>query len=274
MIEEIYKIIKSMSEHWSHKSSGIALAVGCFFLTAYIFKREFLWWQYCVMLLVGLGAWLIWYYCNKPRKCPKNKVGIILAINPEDLEDEKILSSDFVSKIDELASFHNIYIYKASKKDASSVTNKATAITMCEERNALMIIWGQFKKRMVYGEEVRIMQFNALIRHNPVPSEISNKLGKTMTTFLPVNVQLKKDNEVRTLELLADQTSVASSYFIAVSLCLSGRGQEGAQILDELLANLQNISANFYKRDVICKEITNQLAGTLLSLASDEYSRW
>ncbi len=278
MFENFTKIIDHLSEKWSHKSSGVILSIGSVILTAVIFRQEiynwFTWWKYCVMALVGFGTWLFWYFSTKSKNYPRNKAGIILAIQPEDNEDEKTLNSDFVSKIDELASSHNIFIYKTTSKDASTITNKATAINICKERNALMIIWGQFKKRQAHGEEMRIMQFRALIRHNPIPSEVSEQLGKTMTAFLPINVQVKKDNEFRTLELLADQTGIASSYFIAVSLCLSGRGKEGAQILDELLTNLRNSTVQFYKRDVICKAISTQLAGTFIGLASDEYTHW
>ena len=278
-MSEIYaKLLGRLLEQWQHKSSGIILSIGSIILTAMFFINDiynrFNWWQYCVMAVVGIGAWIVWYFSTRPPRCPKNKAGIILAIHPEDSEDEKILNSDFVSPIDALASSHNIFIYKTTLKDDAIITNKATAIDFCKKRNALMIIWGQFKKRKVAGEEVRVMLFQALIRHAPIPNEISEKLGRTMTAFLPVRVKVKKDNEFRTLELLADQTGIASSYFIAVSLCLSGRKKEGARILDELLANLRRSTTPFYKRDDICKAISTQLTGAFLGLAFDEYTHW
>ena len=109
-MSEIYaKLLGRLLEQWQHKSSGIILSIGSIILTAMFFINDiynrFNWWQYCVMAVVGIVAWIVWYFSTRPPRCPKNKAGIILAIHPEDSEDEKILNSDFVSQITTVRQF-------------------------------------------------------------------------------------------------------------------------------------------------------------------------
>jgi len=186
---------------------------------------------------------LFWILNTSPPKNKKNKVGIIIAILTEH-ETEKIrLKNDFIKTFEEkiktgkkedsfkIIEYPEYYSSQITLENVSHFLNKS---------KAHFIIFGLLKKRHFKGEENYFFRLNIVVRHAPIPTDISKIFSKEMNLLSPRKVHFIVKNEFQGFEVTSDWAVYATEYIIGVASYLSGDFQFSSDLHFKLYNNLKN----------------------------------
>lgn len=196
-----------------------------------------------LQLLLLVIANIFWILNTAPPKNKKNRVGIIIAIITENESAKVRLKNDFIK------TFHE-KIKRGNKKDifkvieypeyhCSQITTENASYYLNKSK-AHFIIFGLLNKRYFKGEENYFFRLNLVVRHAPIPTDISKLFSKEMDLLSPRNVHFVEKNEFQGFEVTSNWAVHATEYIIAVAAYLSGDFQFSSKLHLELYENLRH----------------------------------
>ncbi|MFA6529109.1 MAG: hypothetical protein WCT46_06255 [Candidatus Gracilibacteria bacterium] len=215
-----------------------------------LLKLSIVGWYWITTVVIVEVFWLIfwlWTRCKYP-KVPKNKVGIILAIETEkDLERNKVYR-DFVfyfRKLINEAGFSDIFEIVDLNEYQSSVTSRL----LSEQSQSLiqfrkdgvfknlvkrnkwesqqkkigghLYIWGEIRKRMD-KESKYIFDIDGLIVHKPLKVGAHNIIAKDFIESWFKRIAFSDVFELTGFEISAELVFVISKYIIGLASLISG----------------------------------------------------
>lgn len=196
----------------------------------------------CAVLLSFVVA--LWYRSTAIPKTKSNKVGIIVAIVVES-ENERTRLNDFIhafqDRIDLLQkdALFDLIVYPDYY--ASCVT-RSNCNTLLAKSKAHFMIFGSLKKRFHKKKEHYIFNIDSIVRHAPIPQQISLQLANEMNEIFPKEIMIKQDNEYEGFQVSNEWTAIVTEHIIAVAAYLTGDFNLASRLHENIANELKIIS--------------------------------
>src|SRR5207244_3535770 len=72
------------------------------------------------------------------------------------------------------------------------------------------------------GKPAHLISFEGMVRHRPVPNEVSHALGVDFTKVLPRRVVIERENDAFEFEATSEWTDVSTRYVVGMAALISG----------------------------------------------------
>ncbi len=216
--------------------------------------------QYAIILLAICLLVLIWFQQRSIKRHPRNSLGVGIAIECKDAEQQKNLKSDFIQNLNENLGFQpqsfNVIVHNDHCSKLAS-TNRG-AIKIIKSSKANLLIFGNAKTRKIKGELHHVIKINVIIQHNTIPKEISVQVSQEIEPITTKKLVIDLANEFEELDISSKNMSLVSRYLVGLSLMLSNRPLESLDIFQKLkstLAGLNEESVTEYVRLVEATDV-------------------
>lgn len=177
-------------------------------------------------VLVTLFVAAFWVYSHRIPRCPKDKIGIVLAIVADEATEARQIESDFTRELlnrlrqeREASNFHVIVLPEFA---ATQVVQEERADHFLSLVRGHLILYGFARRRTVEGKEAHVLHLEGLVRHAPLPKELVAAFGKEFGEALPRRLILPKDGDVFAFEVSSGWVDLSVRYVIAIAAHLSG----------------------------------------------------
>lgn len=159
-------------------------------------------------------------------KNKKGKIGIIIAVDAEDVESEKRLQNDLLIPLKQYFSTKDnqsiFWIVDLPIRENKKIKDFQTSLKYLEKTKSHYAIYGNLRKRMHDGKVNYVFNLDGSVRHAPVPMFQSNILSNDFRAKLPKIWNFPQDQELFGFEVAADLITNVTKYIIGVAAYLSG----------------------------------------------------
>lgn len=169
------------------------------------------------------GLWL--YTCRIPKN-RRGKVGIAVAIVADDESEARQIEFDFVRTLRHLlqrdpagGNFHLVVLPSHVTKEISDF---ASADRFLRKTRSHFMLFGSAKRRNFHGRQVHVLSMEGLVRHAPIPREVSNRLANDFRQVLPRRVLLPHDSDAIVFEVTSAWVDLSARFIIGIAAHLSG----------------------------------------------------
>ncbi len=260
-MEEMKKFILELIQKNWHKRIGLILInlLVIFSFGSFLYKYDIFFilnifqievpnkitiFEVLILLLALLITTLIWILKVAPPKNRKDKVGIIIAIQTEN-ENEKIrLKNDFIRNFqNRIKTVDKEQIFKIIEYPEyhSSQINSENVGKFLSRSQAHFIIYGLLNKRYHEGKENYFFNINVVVRHAPIPTDVSKQFSREIDLVAPRKVRFFLEEEFKGFEITSEWSAFATEYIIGVAAYLTGDFKFSSDLLLGLYYELQKL---------------------------------
>lgn len=145
------------------------------------------------LLVVGICLLVlaIWFVTSRPRKTLPGKIGIMVAIVCESESEEVRLRADFVDALRDRVTQTNrrhFEVFELSPYNSSRCQSPEDAIRYLKKTKSHLLIFGRCRLRNYKGKLSYMVDFQEVVRHAPVPDEVSQQLKQDMQLAFPTRM--------------------------------------------------------------------------------------
>lgn len=231
-----------------HKKIGLFVVLGLvvfIFLAAAEFSKEsidniYFWLPLSLAILIVI---ILWFKGQMVRKCPKNKIGIIIAIKCEPSFYEE-LKFKFIDKIKEGISPDLFHLQILPQYIANEITTKTDALTYLEKSKSTLIIYGSCQQgvRKVNNKSSERFEVNlkSIVLHGPVEQAVSDTLKTELADLIP-QVSLDKADQLGNYQVTTQWLVTCSKYFTGVSNLISNDLDTAITVFEDLDNDLDGV---------------------------------
>ncbi len=214
-----------------------------------------------IIFIIEFVVFLIWIFSVHVRRINKNKIGIVFAIETENLKQKKRLSSSFYDQVVEITK-------KSTRREIKTVLldeyysqrlrkDRQYAKRLIKKINANIVLYGKMEERKNKGKDVYRIDFNAIVRHKFIPLVMSQRICAEMIYALPKQVNFEIDNELTCFSITSEMIGEAVNFILGVSLAYSGVYNEALEMHQNCL-KITTIKLNENKNDEAAKRINQR----------------
>lgn len=195
-----------------------------------------------ISISISIGILLAWLYSIRIPKTSKNKVGFLVAITCNDIQEKIKIDNDFIEPLHRLIksgqngnTFDFIVLNQYQSKkiisndDAEKVRLKA---------NAHFMVYGHVRLRNINDVDTHIIELEGIVSHNQVDNNATTAFSQEFAELLPRRVHASTVNDVIFLQLTSEWTEVVAKYIIATAAALSGDLEYSEQLYKEIKTKL------------------------------------
>lgn len=168
----------------------------------------------------------LWLYTVRIPKNPKGKVGIVVAIISDEEGEAKQIEFDLVRTLRQLlqrdpagANFHLLVLPTYA---AEQISDFGSADRFLRQTRCHFMLYGQAKRRNHLGKEFHVLVLEGIVRHAPIPKEVSNRLANDFRQVLPRQVLVPRESDAIAFEVTSAWVDLSARYVIAIAAHLSG----------------------------------------------------
>jgi hypothetical protein len=99
------------------------------------------------------------------------------------------------------------------------ITNIEKVLRKC---HAHMLLYGSVKRRNIQGKEMHLLNIEGMVRHSPIPVEISKKFSDDFGNAIPRKLMLTTESDALIFESASTWFDLSARYVIGVAAYLSG----------------------------------------------------
>jgi hypothetical protein len=166
---------------------------------------------------IGLIVFTIWMLTNRLPRVAKGNAGIVVGILCDDPQD-------FVANLRQLiqqggARFQLVELPSWS---LDGVENPVAMGRLLQKVRGHFLLYGRVRLRNKDGKPAHLLAFEGMVRHRPVPDEVSRELSADFTKTLPRRVIIEKENDAFSFEVTSEWTDVSTRYVVGTAALISG----------------------------------------------------
>lgn len=214
---------------------------------------------------------LIWRLTTRVPQTPKNSVGFIVALSSEDKKAYEQIAIDFVDKIRELISqgdyIYPFYFIELPRYYSKQIKTPSDALEFLKRARGHFLIYGKVRVRRISGKPHHVLNLRTLVRHLPVPLEISKEFSKEIGSVIPTsNISIEMDNELEEFDITSEWVSVAARYVIGVAALISRDFTYARTLFESIWEEKQRLANDVAAIKIIKNRIGPRLVETYLGL--------
>lgn len=184
-------------------------------------------------------AFYVWYYPKRSR----NRLGVAVAVQVEELEDYKFFKKDFLtpfkSKISDLNLPFDVLVLKNHQSEKVETTEDARSIL--KKTRAHFCIWGSIKKRKnAPAGEKYLFSLRGIVIHKPIQEVQKVLLRKEFDALLPNTMIFEEHLQFEVFEFRANQAVAALDYITGRAALLSGDFNTAIRLHESLFNAIQS----------------------------------
>lgn len=168
----------------------------------------------------------VWLVTNRMPRTPRGKVGIVLAIAPEDQDEARRLEADFTSTLRTLltAPHHpgNFALVVVPRHLAFKIVDDRAGLNCLRRTRGSFLIYGLARRRLIDNKETHYLTCNGLVCHAPAPTPVLTDLAEDFGSILPRRLVIPRESDVFGFEASSALIDIAARYVIAQAAFISG----------------------------------------------------
>jgi tetratricopeptide (TPR) repeat protein len=174
--------------------------------------------------MVGLIVLTTWILTNRLPRVAKGNIGIVVGILCDDPQEDKQVKVDFVANLNQLiqqggAKFQMVELPSWSLEE---VDNQVSMGRLLHKVRGAFLLYGRVRLRNKDGKPAHLLALEGMVRHRPVPDEVSKELSVDFTRILPRRVIIEKENDAFKFEATSEWTDVSARYVVGTAALISG----------------------------------------------------
>lgn len=180
--------------------------------------------------VLALGVFCLalafWWYTNKLPRNTKGKVGIAIAILADEEKEARQIEFDFVRVLRQLLHRDpggaNFNVVVLPPHAAARITDPVSARQLVVKARCHLMIYGQAKLRHQGGKPCHVLSLEGVVRHAPIPTEISKGISADFRQALPHRLLVAKDSDAIAFEITSAWVDLSARFVIGIAAHLSG----------------------------------------------------
>ncbi len=227
---DMHKLLEWASERWEKRST---IAIVIFFLAlAFIWKfsgsdiAELSLPEILLTICVCLLVYGFWHIAVRLPKCPRNYVGVAIAIAAESKEEHRVLASDFLAALRNLLNrgdtTHRFCLVEIPQHHATRINTIDDAIRVGRGCRCHFMIWGTVKLRTLAGKQQHMLNLEGMVSHSAIPQQLQRRFSEEFGELFPRNIHIDRENDVMSLEFTSEWIDCVARYIIGIAATLSG----------------------------------------------------
>lgn len=247
--DKIGDILYKLASENFHKPIGLLLSIVIVFfseLTLLALIKDVLGLSNTIVSLIFISISffamsLVWYsHAKYIRRRKKEKIGLVFAVFPEELADEKLFLNDFVNpfknKVVEMKLPFDIIHLK--KHHAEKINNINDASEYLKKTNSQFCLYGCVKKRKKTDISNQfIFSLNGVVIHRPVQAISKILLQREFSEMLPNELAIEESMQFQGFQFRTEQAVAALDYITGRAALLSGDSKTAIELHEKLLAD-------------------------------------
>jgi tetratricopeptide (TPR) repeat protein len=190
------------------------------------------------VILIG-WAFHVWKYPKRSR----TRLGVVIAVQVEDLEVYKFLQKDFLapfkSKIHELNLPFDVLVLKNHQSEKVETVDDVRKVL--KKTRAHFCIWGSIKKRKnAPAGEKYLFSLRGIVVHKPIQEVQKVLLRKEFDALLPNTLIFEEHLQFEIFEFRANQAVAALDYITGRAALLSGDFNIAIRLHESLFNAIQS----------------------------------
>lgn len=192
-------------------------------------------------VIVGLFAvspLVAWWLSHRIPAVPRGKVGIVVSLVCDDEEHDRRVRADFIDQLRKQLERDpggaNFSLVVFPQHLAARIEGYPGAGSLLRRARGHLILFGRVRKRELQGQSVHVLTFDGVIRHAPIPQQVSKVLSTEFGTAIPRQVIFPTDADFLTFEATSGWTDVSARYVIGVAALVTGSVAYAERLLLEV----------------------------------------
>lgn len=278
MIEGI--VNRYLSPLWHRREVGIGLSVFTTlssFLLAYGDGSISL-----VDWIVSIGCGglllLVWWYTNKLPRCPKDKVGIAIAIHSDDDTEARQIEADLIRRLkallvqgEEASLFH---VIRVPKRYSEEIVDLKSAAKLQRRVRCRFLLFGQCVLRFHKGKQVHVLSLEASFATGPIPIPLSRVLSAEFRQALPQKVLLPREDEVIAFEATSAWLDVSTRFIVGIAAQSLGMLVYAERLLIQVEKQVREHHIDEVVRQPISKLLPQRMIALYAAMAASLYDQY
>ncbi len=223
-------------------------------------------------------AYLTWKMTNRIQKARKDKVGFIISISTDGIEEQKKIKEDFILTLHELLkagpSGQSFQIINIPQHIAENIVDQEQAQKLRIKCRAHFIIYGRVRLRPIGGKNEHILHLEGIVSHTPLPKPISDKLAKEFTELFPRRIRIASENDVLSFAFTSEWINCVARYIIGIAAACSGELDYAEKLQNDVERILASKDQKFPIFAILKQRIPIRLGEIYFARALSACERW
>lgn len=240
-IKETIDILSFLSSKWKKRTIIAAIELLFFFQYVYcvffkcinlsncgieiIYNISYLKNISILYIVLSFVVFFIWFFSVRIKKINKKNIGIVFAIETENLKQKKRLSSSFYDQVVNIireSTDREIEILQLDEYYSRRLRkDKNFSKKLINKIRANIILYGRLEERRNNAKDLYSIDFNAIVRHKALPQELSQIISQEMCYVLPKNINFEIDNEFSSFTITSEIIGESIKFILGLSFAYS-----------------------------------------------------
>lgn len=269
-IKETIDILSFLSSKWKKRTIIAAIELLFFFQYVYcvffkcinlsncgieiIYNISYLKNISILYIVLSFVVFFIWFFSVRIKKINKKNIGMVFAIETENLKQKKRLSSSFYDQVVNIireSTDREIEILQLDEYYSRRLRkDKNFSKKLINKIRANIILYGKMEKRKNNAKDLYSIDFNAIVSHKALPKELSQIISQEMSYILPKNINFELDNEFSSFTITSEIIGESVKFILGLSFAYSRLYDEAYKMhkdcLDISLTKFNNNKKNLF----------------------------
>ena len=167
---------------------------------------------------------VIWVLTNRLPKVTTGNAGIVIGILCDDPAEDKQVKADFVTNLRQLIQQGGgrFQLVELPNWSLDGFDEPNTVAKLLKRTRGHFLLYGRVRVRNVNGKMAHLLNFEGVVRHRPVPDQVSEELRADFLNVLPRKVVIEKENDAFSFEITSEWIDVSTRYVVGSAALISG----------------------------------------------------
>lgn len=221
---------------------------------------------------------LIWIHARSIRKNPKDRIGVMVAIQCSDEAEEARVREDFVGRIRSLvskgASSSRLNFIEVPKHLSNTLTDDSAVDKLRRKANAHFVLHGHVRLRNFDGRQHHVIDIRGLVAHKELEKSVQNRFRQEFAELMPARVTFPEENDLLAFEFTAELTDIVSRYVIGLAAALSGDVASAERMYVDVSRRLSGVDKQFPVLEKIRTRLPFRMFELNEARAVASYEKW
>jgi hypothetical protein len=222
---------------------------------------------------------VFWVKAQRLPRCPKGKIGFVVAFDCENPETQNRFRKDFVEKIE--ANISNgrlgdrIWFRDLSAEQNVRVVTNNDARSLRERSNALFVLFGKVRTRGKGSKLRHVVDIQGLVWHGRIMPSNQENLKKEFSELISRRIEVSDDLSLPVFEATSIASGLAAQYIIGIVLLCAISVDQAEEFFIDLKAQLDSMAKS---TDGVVERLSSRIPARLAEIelhrANECYQLW
>jgi hypothetical protein len=231
-----------------------------------------------ITISICIGILLAWLYSVRIPKTSKNKVGFLVAITCNDIQEKIKIDNDFIEPLHRLIksgqSGNTFDFIVLNQYQSQKIISNDDAEKVRLKANAHFMVYGHVRLRNINDVDTHVIELEGIVSHNQVDSNTTTAFSQEFAELLPRRVHASTVNDVIFLQLTSEWTEIVAKYIIATAAALSGDIEYSEQLYKEIKTKLPLIESKIPVYTQLKQRVPLKLSEINLIKSQRNFDAW